>query len=328
MIRSFYRRLLQHLPSSVRDRLNSWKVSSEFRKCYLDWRLKGGRSTDMRHQEVLRRAFISNGFQDLDWALNLEKERRPLSTDCDQQTADQTAHLTQSEIAEAVATLRQQGVWICPRPLPQAWVHRVRDALSRLPVEGKGSAADVQFPLTITPRSATYWHRSVDLEKNQDLVTLMQDESIRHVIRQYLGLNPVFDMCTAWWSYPSSADAASAQMFHFDLDRVRWLKVFVYLTPVGPDNGPHVFVKGSHRTVGSRIHRDGRYSDEEAKAIFPDHEFAELTGEAGTLFIEDTIGFHKGTAVRANHRCVFEFEYSVSHFGYPYPSSTLDASDE
>jgi hypothetical protein len=201
----------------------------------------------------------------------------------------------------------------------------VRESLGRLPAEARGNAEDIQCPVSINPTAATYWHRQADLEENADLAALIRDESILEVVRQYLGCEPVYDMCAAWWSYPARADSASAQLFHFDLDRIRWLKVFVYLTDVGPTNGPHVFVRGSHRSVGARIRRDGRFSDEETSQLFQDHEIATLTGSAGTLFIEDTIGFHKGLALKEGHRCVFEYEYSISQFGYPYPVSRLDS---
>jgi hypothetical protein len=156
------------------------------------------------------------------------------------------------------------------------------------------------------------------------LCDLIRDPGIIEIVGRYLQCRPVFDFPAAWWSYPSEADAASAQMFHFDLDRVRWLKIFVYLTDVGVDNGPHVYVRGSHRVVAGRVRRDGRFSDAEARELFPELQFSQLTGSAGTLFIEDTIGFHKGTPVASGHRCVFEYEYSIGHFGYPYPSSKMD----
>lgn len=325
MWKGIWRRSRQLMPEGVRRLLDSWSVSRRFRNRYLRWRSLGGRSFGMADQALLRATFVANGFQDLDWAAKIEKRDNCGAARLRGDSAVTTGHLESAEITKAVNSLREVGVWVCPKPLPKDWVSRVCEALSHLPAEGRGSADDVQCPVSISPKAATYWHRQADLEENADLVSLIKDQSILEVIRQYLGCEPVYDMCAAWWSYPAKADSASAQLFHFDLDRIRWLKVFVYLTDVGPDNGPHMFVRGSHRTVGARVRRDGRFSDEETSEMFPDHEVANLTGVAGTLFIEDTIGFHKGLAVQEGHRCVFEYEYSMSHFGYPYPSSRLDS---
>lgn len=324
MLKGIWRRLRRFMPEGMRRAMDSWSISRRFRNRYLRWRIVGGRSFGMADQALLRETFVANGFQDLDWAAKIEKRDNCGAAGLPGESMVKTGHLESAEITNAVKCLREEGVWVCPKPLPKDWVSRVREALAQLPAEGKGRNDDVQCPVSINPKAATYWHRQADLEENADLVGLIKDPSILEVIRQYLGCEPVYDMCAAWWSYPAKADSASAQLFHFDLDRVRWLKVFVYLTDVGPDNGPHMFVRGSHRTVGARVRRDGRFSDEETSEIFPDHEVAMLTGAAGTLFIEDTLGFHKGQAVEKGQRCVFEFEYSMSHFGYPYPSSRLD----
>ena len=40
-------------------------------------------------------------------------------------------------------------------------------------------------------------------------------------------------------------------MFHFDLDRICWLKVFIYLTDTDEDSGPHEYVETSHQ-VGAK----------------------------------------------------------------------------
>ena len=65
------------------------------------------------------------------------------------------------------------------------------------------------------------------------------------------------------------ASSEAAQLFHFDMDRIRFLKVFIYLTDVGTENGPHVYVRGSHRSKPPAFFRDRRFSDAEVKRAFP-----------------------------------------------------------
>ena len=52
-----------------------------------------------------------------------------------------------------------------------------------------------------------------------------------------------------WWSSKSNFnDPKSAQEFHFDLDSIKWLKFFIYLTDVEANTGPHIYVKGTHNS--------------------------------------------------------------------------------
>ncbi len=108
------------------------------------------------------------------------------------------------------------------------------------------------------------------------------------------------------------------QKWHRDVDDWRACKLFVYLTDVGPDNGPHRFVPGSHR-----------YEFFEARGMAPDRYFfdggrapgvadvvemlprVEVCGKAGTMFLENTYGFHRGTPVRGASRTVFQVCYGL-----------------
>jgi len=140
------------------------------------------------------------------------------------------------------------------------------------------------------------------------------------IIGRYLGCEPVFDLAAAWWTYPyGSADSKSAQLYHFDLDRIKWLKVFVYMTDVSLKNGPHAFIKGSHLNSGAFATHDGRYSDEEIFKLYSKSDEIIYEAPAGTVILEDTLGFHKGLPAIEGHRFIFEYEYSINRFGYPYP---------
>ena len=74
-----------------------------------------------------------------------------------------------------------------------------------------------------------------------------------------------------WWStargkkptIKSETTNKSAHFFHFDLDRPKWLKLFIYLSDVGNLNGPHIYIKNS----GDKSfieYLDRRITDEEA----------------------------------------------------------------
>jgi hypothetical protein len=159
-----------------------------------------------------------------------------------------------------------------------------------------------------------------DLDES-DVVTfpavqrLLADESLLALAQQYLGAAPVQDMVAMWWSTAVVGDAsAAAQLFHFDLDRLRFLKLFVYVTDVDDEHGPHTFVRGSHRDLPRPFRQDRRYSDDEVLATFGG-SVVTIGGERGTTFLADTRALHKGLPLITGHRLVFQMEFATSLFG-------------
>lgn len=158
----------------------------------------------------------------------------------------------------------------------------------------------------------------LDIPAAQELVA---DRSLFEIARRYLGVEPVQDLVAMWWSAAvRSSDrgaADAAQQFHFDLDRLRFLKVFVFLTDVDEANGPHVYVRGTHRGAPPRFRSDGRHCDDEVLPAFAD-DVCSISGPRGTVFLADTRGLHKGRALEEGHRLVFQTEYATSLFGNSY----------
>jgi hypothetical protein len=95
------------------------------------------------------------------------------------------------------------------------------------------------------------------------------------------------------------------------------------LTDVGPENGPHKFIAGSHRTGGipGELLKKGyaRLTDEEVAPHYRPADFIEFTAPRGTIIAEDTRGLHKGQHVNSGHRLMLQIQFSNSLFGPPYP---------
>ncbi len=149
------------------------------------------------------------------------------------------------------------------------------------------------------------------------------DSSLHEVAKQYLECEPVQDLVAMWWSTSINTEASSsaAQQFHFDLDRIRFLKLFIYLTDVNEDNGPHVYIPTSHRNLPTMLRRDGRHSDLEVKEHYRREVL--VTGKRGLVFMADTRGLHKGLPLKSGHRLMFQTEYANSLFGYPHQEVVL-----
>jgi hypothetical protein len=61
----------------------------------------------------------------------------------------------------------------------------------------------------------------------------------------YLGFKPIITNISLRWSFPTRTTARDIQDFHRDCEPAS-IKVFVYLTDVDINSGPHVYVCGTH----------------------------------------------------------------------------------
>lgn len=171
------------------------------------------------------------------------------------------------------------------------------------------------------PVAAKYALTEDDTTDIAEVQQLIADPSLIAVAQNYLKAKPIFSGISLWWS-PSVKeipDADAAQEFHWDMERIRWLRYFIYLTDVSAENGPHCFIEGTHRT--GAIPRDlldrgyVRHSDETILGTYGEKAYHEFVGRRGTIIAEDSRGFHKGALPRRGDRLLLAFELSSSTFG-------------
>jgi hypothetical protein len=123
-----------------------------------------------------------------------------------------------------------------------------------------------------------------------------------------------------WWTFPVDASAEDrarhAHVFHYDLDDLKFVKFFFYLTDVDDQAGPHVYVKTSNRIVKykSPLFKSKRFNDEEIVAGYGAENIIEVLGKAGTCLIEDTTTIHKGITPVSRPRLMLQFEYSINKY--------------
>ncbi len=176
------------------------------------------------------------------------------------------------------------------------------------------------------PRGVRYDFDQSDVLNFPDVQRLMASPSILSVAQSYLQSTPIADVTSMWWhtAFSDQPDEEAAQFFHFDMDRIKWLKFFIYLTDVGPDNGPHCFIKGSHRVKGipSPLLAKGyaRLLDEEVFRYYARDQMIQFLAARGTVIAEDTRGLHKGLEVHSGDRLMLQIQFSNSLFGARYPS--------
>ena len=227
------------------------------------------------------------------------------------------------EIDQCVSGLQANGVYVFKNRLPEDMIARMRESALTVPSMARG----LDRPAAPYPRSAPEVGRYDIDEDNTMLSPDMQDytsdPALALIAARYLGQPVIQDQTALWWTTTKgSADAAlNAWMFHQDRDRLSFLKFFVYLTDVGPDNGPHTVVQGTHKQIPRSLRADGRQTDEAVREAGLWDRVISLSGPAGTIMAVDTVGLHKGLPPQAGDRCVLQVEFATSLFGAPvdYP---------
>lgn len=226
-----------------------------------------------------------------------------------------------------VETLQRDGICLLESPLPEELRARL-ETLARqtacLRVDPLRSGPPKARFDQDRPTAVRYDVPEMDLVADPTVQSILADRSFFAIAESYLGGTPVQDLVAMWWtSATEHSSSIAAQKFHFDLDRLRFLKWFIYLTDVDADTGPHAYVRGSH--VGTPLTRTGdrRYGDDEVLGAHGHESVVTITGAKGTMFLADTKGLHKGLPVKRGHRLVFQLEYASSLFGAPYARHTV-----
>jgi hypothetical protein len=166
----------------------------------------------------------------------------------------------------------------------------------------------------------------INIPEVQELLT---DSFLLSVAQDYLGCAPFADVCSFWWltNFVKTSDASAATMWHFDMDRIKWLKIFFYLTDVDENTGPHSFVESSHRsgTIPKSILDKGyaRITDEEINQLFESEKIIEFTAKKGTILFEDTRGLHKGKPLQEGSRLMLQIQFSDCGFGGEIPKESF-----
>ena len=225
-------------------------------------------------------------------------------------------HLGHADAAGAVA-LDKQGIFHLGELLPPAAVAEARDFLGARAVQDDYRPHTAPFLPSGEGRPDgchVAFHSPEDVIAAPHLLALANRPEILGLAEAFLGARPLISYMAAWWSYPTGLGPQQAEHFHRDVDDWRFVKLFVYLTDVGPENGPHIYAAGSANRAELLPIR--RYSDDEVVAAMGVDALVTNTAPAGHGFLEDTFGLHKGQPVRQGARLIFQAVYGLTALPY------------
>jgi hypothetical protein len=169
-----------------------------------------------------------------------------------------------------------------------------------------------------------------DIVPAPHLFALANSPRVLARVAGFLGVPPTIQYLAAWWSFAGRRETKGPQVFHVDRACYRFLKLFVYLTDVDVESGPHVYVTGSSdpnewaqrlkqkgdegpavRARFDRMFQSTRKSDSDVADFFGADRVRAFVGKAGDAFLINTAGFHKGLLPKSRDRLIFQSLYTM-----------------
>ncbi len=160
-----------------------------------------------------------------------------------------------------------------------------------------------------------------DLARCTALVKLACDPAIVDIVRACIGCTPTISGFQAWYTFPG----CPAEMFHRNLVDFHSIRLFVYLTDVGPEDGPHQFIPFTHRietleqyfrSTGKTVDVRSLFQGNSRNLVMADveghfgEEIMTITGPAGFAFLENTYGLHREMRPGSSPRLMFSVIYT------------------
>jgi hypothetical protein len=235
-----------------------------------------------------------------------------------------------SQLDSIIKELEDNGYVILPVKLSSEWIESFTLEAKKFSYKLRNETISQFEPESCQvnpnrpPKCVAAYADSSQLKASPIFNRFCNDPMLLNLASRYMNATVSAIDSTLWYSFPSNQPSAeAAQLFHYDLDTLRWLKVFVYLTDVGPDSGPHEYVVASHKCGNKprplRERGYARIQDSEIDMFFPERRQT-ICGSRGTVILGDTRCFHKGNAVKNGYRLIYSPIFSPSTIGYHHGS--------
>ena len=212
-----------------------------------------------------------------------------------------------AQVTEPLAELLRNGIATFPALLSEAQIEEVNAYLKDRPVvapDGK------EFRLSDAPsgtRQASYPLSTI--VECPHLLEAANREDLLSVAGAYIGARPLISATRIDCTFPAGGAPVDVQRFHRDYDDWRFLKLFIYLTDTDREEGPHEFVRTSHRYSGRW--RANFFSTDYIAQRYGPEAVMRVCGPRGTSFAADTWGIHRGSVPTNRLRVLFQVTYSL-----------------
>ena len=153
---------------------------------------------------------------------------------------------------------------------------------------------------------------TINLNESNKLTEFITAPEILNLARKYLNTDKISINATFFISnsleISEQEKYKNAQYFHWDNDFTKFFKMYIYLSDVDLDNGPHVFVPGTHKHKKFSNKLCRLYSDKDITNNYS--KVKKFIGNFGSVFFVDGYGIHKGELPKKKYRLMMNI-----HFG-------------
>nr|WP_298102957.1 phytanoyl-CoA dioxygenase family protein [uncultured Shinella sp.] len=238
---------------------------------------------------------------------------------------DTTSDAWEKVIHGATRYMEKHSFWVCKFPVPDRIVTSLREKTIKRMTEDHGDKiAKMMKSKEDAPgllKGDARW-----LMGFEEMYEVAADPLFLSIVQRYLGVPPIFNTPVAFISSSAKPKHAkelsdNAQLYHHDMHRLGFVKMFIYLTDVDEKSGPHTLIRGSHRSRPAALWADGRHDDAAIERNKQHTKTQKITGKAGTVFLVDTSALHKGLRPEVGHRIMAQVQYTNSLFGRPLAAS-------
>ena len=159
------------------------------------------------------------------------------------------------------------------------------------------------------------------------LIETVTSPEILDAVEAFLGARPMLFSLNAYWSFPQPGAPSYGQDFHRDMSHAKFCVLFIYLTDTDADSGAHQYIRGTSSPASLAamlkthaldcdereffgLPRDGLgYTNLYERHLSP--MMNTIVGLAGTMFLEDPYGLHRGAMPVAAPRLMAWARYSI-----------------
>ncbi len=220
------------------------------------------------------------------------------------------------EVRELVRQLLETGY---TKPIPLLDADQLRDIREHLTAQPYGDPfrphlGQFRYPEVPSADSNQAYYSDEILLGTPHLPELVNHPLVLQTAEAILGCKPLLENLVSGWYFTGRSMERGVQRYHRDFDTPRFIKLFVYLSDVDETSGPHIYVPGSQRSDRLLLRR--YIGDDEVDAAFGPGAAHRIYGPAGTCFLVDTFGVHKGGLPTDRPRFIFSAQYNV--WGSPF----------
>jgi hypothetical protein len=142
-----------------------------------------------------------------------------------------------------------------------------------------------------------------------NMLDTLSHSLVTSILEEVFKCKPTLGFTEGWWAYTNRSRPKGSQRFHRDFEGIKFIKLFIYLTDVSIQNGPTVYVGGSHKS--RKLFHPKAMQDDEVISAFGEENIHTILGKAGSCFLADTRGIHKGNLPTKDPRLAIISQYCI-----------------